>query len=81
LKDGRVLNGVLRDQPTCTVTIQSQTGLTTLERTEIESFQESALSVMPEGLLEALKPDDRRDLIGYLLHPRQVALPPPSTTK
>lgn len=75
LKDERVLNGVLRDQTARTVTIQSQTGLTTLERTEIESLQASALSVMPEGLLESLKPDDRRDLIGYLMHPQQVALP------
>jgi len=75
LKDERVLNGVLRDQTARTVTIQSQTGLTTVERTEIESLQESALSVMPEGLLESLPPDDRRDLIGYLMHPQQVALP------
>ncbi|MEI2722634.1 MAG: c-type cytochrome [Verrucomicrobiota bacterium] len=75
LKDERVLNGLLRDQTARTVTIQSQSGLTTIERTEIESLQDSALSVMPEGLLESLKPDDRRDLIGYLMHPQQVALP------
>ncbi len=75
LKDERVLNGVLRDQTARTVTIQSQTGLTTLERTEIASLQDSALSVMPEGLLESLKLDDCRDLIGYLMHPQQVALP------
>ncbi len=75
LKGDRVLNGVLRDPTARTVTIHSQTGPTTLERTEIESLQDSALSVMPEGLLESLKPDDRRDLIGYLMHPQQVALP------
>jgi putative membrane-bound dehydrogenase-like protein len=75
LKDGRVLNGVVRDQTLRTVTIQSQTELTTIERTEIESLQESGLSLMPEGLLESLKPDDRRDLIGYLMHPQQLGLP------
>jgi putative membrane-bound dehydrogenase-like protein len=75
LKDDRVLNGLLRDQTARTVTIQSQTGLTTIERTEIESLQDSALSVMPEGLLEGLPADDRRDLIGYLMHPQQVPLP------
>lgn len=75
LKDDRVLNGVLREQTARTVTIQSQTGLTTLERTEIESMQDSALSMMPEGLLEGLPADDRRDLIGYLMHPQQVPLP------
>jgi len=75
LKDGRVLNGVLRDKTGRTVTIHSQTELTTVERTEIESIEESTLSIMPEGLLELLKPADRRDLIGYLMHPEQVALP------
>jgi putative heme-binding domain-containing protein len=75
LKDGRVLNGVVRDQTLRTVTIQSQTEQTTIERTEIEALQESGLSLMPEGLLESLKPDERRDLIGYLMHPQQVGLP------
>ncbi len=75
LKDGRVLNGVVRDQTAKTVTIQGQTGLTTIERTEIESLQESALSLMPEGLLESLQPDDRSDLVGYLMHTQQVATP------
>lgn len=75
LKDERVLNGVLREQTDRTVTLLSQTGATTLERTEIESLQDSALSVMPEGLLEGLPAEDRRDLIGYLMHPQQVPLP------
>ena len=46
-----------------------------LERSQIESMQESALSIMPEGLLEALKPEQARDLIGYLMHQTQVPLP------
>ncbi len=75
LKDDRVLNGVLREQTARTVTILSQTGVTRLERTEIESLQDSALSVMPEGLLEGLPADDQRDLIAYLMHPQQVPLP------
>jgi len=31
---------------------------------------------MPEGLLEPLTLEQRRDLIGYLSHPTQVPLPP-----
>jgi putative heme-binding domain-containing protein len=73
LKDDRVLNGVLRNQTDRTISIQNQTGLVTVERTEIESLQNSALSVMPEGLLEPLKPDDRRDLIAYLMQPQQIS--------
>jgi putative heme-binding domain-containing protein len=74
LKDGRVLNGVLRDKTERTVTIQSQTELTTLDRRDILSLDNSAFSLMPEGLLESLKADDRRDLIGYLMHSQQVSL-------
>jgi putative membrane-bound dehydrogenase-like protein len=73
LKDDRVLNGVLRNQTERTISIQSQTGLVTVERSEIESLQNSALSVMPEGLLESLKPDARRDLIAYLMQPQQIS--------
>jgi putative heme-binding domain-containing protein len=74
LKDDRVLNGVLRNQTARTVSIQSQTGLVTVERSEIESLQMSALSMMPEGLLQSLSADDRRDLIGFLMQPQQVSL-------
>jgi hypothetical protein len=31
--------------------------------------------LMPDGLLDALKPDEVRDLIAYLAHPAQVPLP------
>ncbi len=30
---------------------------------------------MPEGLLDALTPDEVRDLFAYLMHPAQVPLP------
>jgi hypothetical protein len=30
---------------------------------------------MPEGLLEALTPEQARDLIAYLMHKSQVPLP------
>jgi hypothetical protein len=29
---------------------------------------------MPEGLLQSLSADDRRDLIGFLMQPQQVSL-------
>lgn len=75
LKDGRVLNGVLRQQTDRTVTVQSQSERAALERSEIESLEPSDQSMMPEGMLEALPPDQARDLLAYLMHPRQVPLP------
>ena len=75
LKDDRILNGVIREKTDRTITLQNQTELATFERREIESIEESTASMMPEGLLESLTADQRRDLIGYLMHPKQVALP------
>ena len=75
LKDGRVLNGVLREPNARTVTIQTQTERIVVERSEITNLETSDQSMMPEGLLESLKPDQARDLVGYLMHAGQVALP------
>jgi putative membrane-bound dehydrogenase-like protein len=75
LKDGRVLNGVVAARTGRTITLKTMTETLTLERGEIENLQESALSLMPEGLLEALSPEQQRDLIAYLRYPSQVPLP------
>ena len=47
----------------------------TVERSEIASLRDSTLSLMPEGLLEALPPEQARDLIAYLMHKTQMPLP------
>jgi hypothetical protein len=50
------------------------TGTATIERKDMESLRESGLSLMPEGILEALNENQVRDLIAYLMSPGQVAL-------
>jgi putative heme-binding domain-containing protein len=76
LADGRVLNGiVLGDRDGPTITIQTPTERLVVPRADIEEFRPSDLSLMPEGLLDPLKPDEVRDLIGYLMSPSQVPLP------
>jgi len=47
----------------------------TVEQSEIVDLRESTLSLMPEGLLEALPPEQARDLIAYLMFKSQVPLP------
>ena len=47
----------------------------TVERAEIAGVRESAVSLMPEGLLEALTLEQARDLIAYLMHKSQAPLP------
>ncbi len=75
LKDGRVLNGMVRDKTEKTFSLQTMTDKVTLERSDVSGLQELPVSMMPEGLLDALSPNQRRDLIGYLMQRSQVALP------
>jgi len=75
LKDGRTLNGLLREANPRTVTLMMPGERTTLERSEITRLETTSSSMMSEGLLESLKPEERRNLVGYLMHPRQVELP------
>jgi putative membrane-bound dehydrogenase-like protein len=77
LKDGRVLNGVITARTERTLSVMTMTESLTLERAAIDSIQESSLSLMPEGLLEALPPDEARNLIAYLMHSGQVPVPSP----
>ena len=75
LKDGRVLNGVVAVKTDRTLTLQTMTEQVTVERGDIQSVRESALSLMPDGLLESLDEGQARDLVSYLMSPRQVPLP------
>jgi putative heme-binding domain-containing protein len=75
MSDGRVLNGLVKAQTARTLTLQTQTEALTLDRSEIEGIRPSSSSLMPDGLLDPLTPDEVRDLIGYLSHPTQVPLP------
>jgi putative membrane-bound dehydrogenase-like protein len=72
LKDGRTLNGLVAAKTERTITLKTQTETLTLDRAEIERVQESSLSLMPEGLIEALSETQVRDLIAYLMHRTQV---------
>ena len=75
LKDGRVLSGMIKAKTERTITLQTATELLPIERSEIENIQDSALSLMPEGLIEALNATQVRELIAYLMTPKQVPLP------
>ena len=74
LKDGRVFNGLIAAKTERTVTLKTMTETLTLERNELAGIRESTASLMPEGLLEALPPDQALDLIAYLAHKTQVPL-------
>jgi putative membrane-bound dehydrogenase-like protein len=74
-KDGRLIDGIIVEDNANAVTLRTPTGDTRIPRNEIDRLKTSNLSMMPEGLLEALKPEELRDLIAYLQSPKQVPLP------
>jgi len=46
---------------------------TTIARDKIVGMDESAISLMPEGLLHGLRPQELRDLFAYLQSEKPVA--------
>ncbi|HEY1376038.1 MAG TPA: PVC-type heme-binding CxxCH protein [Gemmataceae bacterium] len=65
--DGRVVTGLIVEQSPQRVTlVNAKNERTTLLRSEIESLRESPVSLMPEGLLTPLKPQELRNLFSYL---------------
>lgn len=77
LEDGRVLSGIIVEQTPRTLTLQTQTDKVTIERGEIVELTPTNLSPMPDGILQPLSESQIRDLIAYLKHPQQVAIPAP----
>ena len=76
-KDGRVLSGLIVEETPAAITFVAATGeRTTIGRGEIERMDESGVSLMPEGLLQALKPGDLRDLFAYLQSDGGGSAPP-----
>ena len=48
-------------------TLRTMTETQTLDRTTVAKTEASAQSLMPEGILDALTPDQIRDLFGFLM--------------
>ena len=75
MKDGRSLTCLVKQQDDKSMTVVTQNETLVLPRNEIESIQQSELSMMPEELLAPLNDQEVRDLLYYLSRPGQVPLP------
>jgi putative heme-binding domain-containing protein len=64
--DGRVLNGPIVASGPETVTIEDGQARITVARPQIKRLAESPVSRMPEGLLDALTPQQVRDLFTFM---------------
>lgn len=73
-RDGRLLVGMVRGDDANTLTLKTLGDTVIIPRGDIKSIAVSAVSMMPEGLLAALKPDEVADLFAYLASPRQVPI-------
>ncbi|MGD9855638.1 MAG: PVC-type heme-binding CxxCH protein [Planctomycetaceae bacterium] len=70
--DGRVVNGLLIEETPAAITlVNAKDERTTLTRDEIEEWQPSGVSLMPENILKPLQPQELRDLFAYLQSNRQ----------
>jgi putative membrane-bound dehydrogenase-like protein len=71
--DDLLLTGYIVERSANAVTIEdAQQGRVTIPQQRIKSLQASALSRMPEGLLDSLSEEQVRDLFAYLRSSRQI---------
>ena len=69
-KSGRVMSGLMAEQDGASVTLMdADYRKTRIPRSDIADLKESEVSIMPEGLLEKLTPQQLRDLFAYLQSP------------
>ena len=75
LADGRTLTGIVRKETPQAVTVRTLNEEVTVPKADIDGRKQTPLSIMPDGLFDALKDDEVRDLVAYLASPRQVPVP------
>jgi putative heme-binding domain-containing protein len=69
-RDGRTLTGVISAETSTSLTVVQPGGLTeSLLRADIQGIRASGVSLMPEGLEQAIPPEDLAHLIAYLKSP------------
>ena len=79
--DKRILVGVILRDEGQSVTIATPAEVVTLAKRDVAAVEPQGFSMMPEGLVLALKEDELRDLVAYLRGSRQVAFPEESGTE
>ncbi|MFO1041844.1 MAG: PVC-type heme-binding CxxCH protein [Planctomycetaceae bacterium] len=79
LTDGRVITGLIQKETDSAITVRTINDTVVIAKSDIEERKLSELSLMPEGQLNQLTPDEQRDLIAYLGHPTQVAIRGPKS--
>ena len=76
LADGRVLSGIVRSENETALTLQTVNEQIVVPLADLEERKQSTQSLMPEGQLLQMKPEEVRDLIAYLSGASQVPQEP-----
>ena len=75
MNDDRVVSGIVLRETKGAVTVRTTNDTLTLTVADVVARKQTAVSIMPEGLFDAMKPAEVRDLVAYLRAKEQV--PPP----
>ena len=70
--DGRILNGILKEENAEAVTLATENELITLGRDEIDVLKDDPNSMMPQGQLQTISEEEVVALVAYLRHDQQV---------
>jgi putative membrane-bound dehydrogenase-like protein len=73
--DDRVVSGIVLRETKDAVTVRTTNDQVILPVADIAARKPTNLSIMPEGLLDQMKPDEVRDLVAYLRAKQQVPIP------
>ena len=65
-KDDRVITGIVTQEDAAAVTIATVTETLVIPKSDVQSLEHGQLSMMPEGLIQAMTDADVRDLVAYL---------------
>jgi len=74
-QNGRLITGIIVERSPVRLIVQTDKERVVLAREDVETIQDSPLSMMPEKMLEALSREQVRDLIAYLAAKTQIPLP------
>ena len=67
LKDGRVITGVVVSETEQTLVIQTDKEQLSVARDDVEETKNTGKSLMPDGMLDSLTPEQVRDLFGFIM--------------
>ena len=71
----RTVSGIIAAENDVSLTVQSLTERIVLSKEDLATRQTLPISMMPEGIFQALQDDEVRDLVGYLASSEQVPFP------